>query len=592
MASSTRARRGSLREYWRKRDFGKTGEPRGKAAPRRARVLQYVMQKHDATRLHFDLRLELDGVMKSWAVPKGPSRDPSVRRLAMHVEDHPIEYNKFEGVIPEGEYGAGEVIIWDRGSYTPEDGDIDAFRRGLAEGKVTFTLHGERLQGDWSLVRIQRGNDRRQWLLLKRNDEFAKPGDNLAEQDLPSVKSGKTLAEVAKKRRTKASGERPKDSPKSMVQSPERKRRAKTSPVSRLPSPVSKASPVSRLPSPVRKSFPVKKSASSVRGLTPMLASVGSIVPVGDDWAFEPKYDGIRVLAFADGDAVSMITRNDLDKARQFPEIIDAIRALGKRRKRPFVLDGEIVARKGEEFARFQALQSRIGETDARTIEAHATERPATLIAFDLLIDGDDVLIHQPWTERRKRLERLLGGFDKPGLRLGDTQIGDGERFLAKGRRAGWEGIMAKRITAPYVAGKRSRDWQKLKLEARQEFVVGGWTEPRKSRQHLGALLLGVWEGDRFVYVGHTGGGFTQKGLSEMYRRLKPLERKTSPFADTPRTNETAHWVRPEVIVEVKFNEWTDEGKLRQPIFVGVRDDKDPKSVGREKVSELATRSS
>jgi bifunctional non-homologous end joining protein LigD len=246
------------------------------------------------------------------------------------------------------------------------------------------------------------------------------------------------------------------------------------------------------------------------------------------------------------------------------------------------------VARKGEEFARFQALQRRIGETDPRKIEAHAKARPASLIAFDLLIDGDDALVHEPWTERRTRLERLLGGFDKPGLRLGDAQIGDGERFLARGRRAGWEGIMAKRITAPYVAGRRSRDWQKLKLEARQEFVVGGWTEPRKSRQHLGALLLGLYDGDRFVYVGHMGGGFTHQGLAEMYKRLKPLERKTSPFAGTPRTNEPAHWVRPEVIVEVKFNEWTDEGKLRQPIFVGVRDDKDPKQVVRERVSELA----
>jgi bifunctional non-homologous end joining protein LigD len=246
------------------------------------------------------------------------------------------------------------------------------------------------------------------------------------------------------------------------------------------------------------------------------------------------------------------------------------------------VLDGEIVARKGEDLARFQALQRRIGETDPRVIEQHMKARPATLIAFDLLIDGDDVLVHETWSERRRRLQHLLGGFEKPGLMLGDAQVGGGDRVMAKGKRSGWEGIMAKRITAPYVPGRRSRDWLKLKLEARQEFVVGGWTEPRKTRQHLGALLLGVYEGDRFVYVGHTGGGFTQQGLMEMYRRLVPLERKTSPFTTTPRTNEQAHWVRPEVVVEVKFNEWTDEGKLRQPIFVGVRDDKDPRTVVRE----------
>jgi bifunctional non-homologous end joining protein LigD len=316
-----------------------------------------------------------------------------------------------------------------------------------------------------------------------------------------------------------------------------------------------------------------------------MLASVGSSVPSGDEWAFEPKYDGIRVLAFADGEAVSLITRNELEKAAQFPEVVDGIRALGKRRKRAFVLDGEIVARKGEDFARFQALQRRIGETDPRIIAEHVRARPATLIAFDLLIDDGDVLIHEPWTERRPRLERLLGGFDRPALRLGDAQIGDGPRILAKAKQAGWEGIIAKRASSVYVPGKRSRDWQKLKLEARQEFVVGGWTEPRKTRQHLGALLLGVYDGDRFVYVGHTGGGFTQQGLAEMYERLKPLERKTPPFETTPATNEPAHWVRPEVVVEVKFNEWTDEGKLRQPIFVGVRDDKDPRSVVREPVS-------
>lgn len=323
-----------------------------------------------------------------------------------------------------------------------------------------------------------------------------------------------------------------------------------------------------------------------------MLASVGGSVPGGDDWAFEPKYDGIRVLAFANGDAVSLLTRNDLEKAKQFPEIVDAIRALGKRRKRPFVLDGEIVARKGDDFARFQALQRRIGETSPTTIAAHVQARPATLIAFDLLLDGDDALLNDPWTERRKRLERLLGGLDKPGLRLGDAHVGDGEKILAKARRSGWEGVMAKRITSTYVPGRRSRDWQKLKLEARQEFVVGGWTEPRRSRQHLGALLLGVWEnghagesrGERLVYVGHMGGGFTHRGLADMYRKLKPLERKTSPFEKPPPTNEPAHWVRPEVVVEVKFNEWTDDGKLRQPIFVGVRDDKDPKTVVREPV--------
>ncbi|HSA56781.1 MAG TPA: non-homologous end-joining DNA ligase [Gemmatimonadaceae bacterium] len=315
---------------------------------------------------------------------------------------------------------------------------------------------------------------------------------------------------------------------------------------------------------------------------THMLATLSTEIPRGEGWAFEPKYDGIRVLAYVADEHVRLMTRNGNEKSKQFPEVVEALRALARRRRRPFVLDGEIVASRGGALARFQALQCRIAEREAKTIARRAREAPAVLVAFDVVLDGDDGLTGQTWMVRRKRLERLLGRKLEPGLRLGDAQIGDGAQLLERARREGWEGVVAKHVNSRYALGKRSRDWLKVKVEARQEFVVGGWTEPRSSREHIGALLLGYYEGDRFVYAGHAGGGFTRKGLADMNARLAPLERATCPFETEPTTNEPAHWVTPRVVVEVKFSEWTSDGRLRQPTFLGVRDDKDPHLVIRE----------
>ena len=333
--------------------------------------------------------------------------------------------------------------------------------------------------------------------------------------------------------------------------------------------------------------------ALSPRHIEPMYATVGKDVPTGSGWAFEPKYDGVRVLAFATTTSAKLMTRNGKDKAAQFPEVVAALRAMVVRRRgRPLVLDGEVVAM-GEagEPARFQQLQSRMHLKDERELERQLEQTPAALIVFDVLVDGDETLTAQPWSTRRRRLERLLGGGGSRNgkrrgpIRLGDSVIGDGDAMLAQARRAGWEGIIAKRVGAPYVPGARSRDWLKLKVEFRQEFVIGGFTEPRNTRPHLGALLLGYFEGDRFIYVGHTGGGFTRQGLEEMRQRLDALERPTPPFDTPPRTNEPAHWVTPRVVVEVKFSEWTAEGRLRQPIYLGTRDDKNARDVGREATS-------
>ncbi|HEX8942449.1 MAG TPA: DNA ligase D [Gemmatimonadaceae bacterium] len=317
--------------------------------------------------------------------------------------------------------------------------------------------------------------------------------------------------------------------------------------------------------------------------ITPMLATVGTEIPRGEGWVFEPKYDGIRVLGFASNDDVALVSRNGLDKTRQFPEIADALRALRARAKRAFVIDGEVVAMRNGSPARFQELQGRMHVNDRGAIESHRSESPAALIVFDMLVDGTKALVAEPWRVRRKHLAALLR---PPGrssaLRLSDV-ADDGDAMLREAHRHAWEGVIAKRADAPYDVGKRSRAWLKLKIEQRQEFVVGGWTEPRKSRAHLGALLLGYYDADgNLVYAGHTGTGFSQRSLLETYRKLRRLERKSSPFSVTPRTNERAHWTQPALVAEIKFNEWTADGKLRQPVFLGLRDDKDPREVVHE----------
>jgi bifunctional non-homologous end joining protein LigD len=330
----------------------------------------------------------------------------------------------------------------------------------------------------------------------------------------------------------------------------------------------------------------VKTSAAKLpfKSLEPMYASVGSEVP-GQGWTFEPKYDGIRVLAYATSGDVKLMTRNGKDKAQQFPEIVAALKKLASQPRRSLVLDGEIVALIDGEPARFQELQSRMHVKESLLIERRSSSTPAAFILFDVLMDGDAVLIKEPWSERRARLVKRVGKRVSTQLRITDSVQGDGGKMLEKARRQGWEGIIAKRVDSRYEPGNRSRNWLKLKIEFRQEFVVGGYTDPRNSREHIGALLLGYFDRDRFIYVGHTGSGFTRQGLKNMYRRLKPLERKISPFEETPKSNEKAHWVKPEVVVEVKFNEWTADRRLRQPIFLGARDDKNPMEVGLEATS-------
>jgi bifunctional non-homologous end joining protein LigD len=542
----TAAARGKLAEYRKKRDFSKTAEPSGEVTTPESGRLRFVIQKHAATRLHFDLRLELDGVMKSWAVPKGPSTDPSIKRLSMEVEDHPIDYNTFEGTIPKGEYGGGTVMLWDQGTYTAENTSAEeseeAIRRGYAKGDLKVTFFGERMRGSWVLVRMKPRYDEKsakpQWLFIKHRDEFAST-DDIVKSNVTSVTTDRTMDEIA--------GE------KDRVWHSNR-------------------------------STGVSDSASVAKisaGLEPMYASVGTSIP-GDGWTFEPKYDGIRVLAFVTPEQTALITRNGKEKSAQFPEVVEALQKIADKKKKSFVLDGEIIALIDGGPGRFQELQSRMHVQEAHMIERHRTANPAALVLFDILMANKDVMVREPWFKRRARLLKEFEKSTSDVIRITDSIEGDGAKMLAKAQKLGWEGIIAKRIDSIYEPGVRSRSWLKLKIEFRQEFVVGGFTEPRNSRQHIGALLLGYFDRGRLIYVGHTGGGFTGDGLSEMFKRLEPLEQDKSPFEETPKTNEKAHWVKPKVVVEVKFNQWTGDGKLRQPIYLGTRDDKQASEVGRE----------
>src|SRR5437773_3184531 len=462
--------RAQLAEYRKKRDFTRTHEPSGEkpVAPPLAGRLRFVIQKHAASHLHFDLRLELDGVMKSWAVPKGPSLDPSVKRLAMQVEDHPIDYNTFEGTIPKGEYGGGTVMLWDRGTYssdiaTSPKEEVDAIREGLKRGDLKITFHGERLHGSFALVRMKWSRDKSsaakpQWLLIKHRDEFASDED-VVDENMTSVDTGRAMEEIA--------------AGKPQVWHSNREPRAKGSVRT-----ASAADPVKSSPKPAA----AAKSSTSAKtrnvSLEPMYASIGSEIPE-EGWTFEPKYDGIRVLAYATPTDVKLITRNGKDKAKQFPEIVASLKKLSSQAKRTFVLDGEIVALIDGEPARFQELQGRMHVKDSHIIERSSSSAPAALVLFDILMDGEEVLLREPWSERRARLVKRVGKRVTTQLRITESVEGNGKQMLEEARRHGWEGVIAKRVESTYEPGHRSRNWLKLKIEFRQEFVVGGYTEPR-----------------------------------------------------------------------------------------------------------------
>ena len=551
-----------LDEYHRKRDFTHTPEPEG-GSSRAAPQLRFVIQKHAARALHYDFRLELDGVLLSWAIPKGPSLDPHDKRLAVHVEDHPIEYGTFEGTIPKGEYGGGTVIVWDRGTWQPV-GDPHA---GIAKGDFKFDVFGEKLQGRWVLVRLKPrpGEKRDNWLLIKERDEFVRPAEEYSvTEELPdSVGTGRSIEQVAEGVAEEGAGGGRPPRPGGTT-NPDSGAPADPS-ANPLPSHATGAgnsskpgAAASSAPTPFPSSIPLE------------LATLVNVPPEGAEWVAEAKYDGYRlVLALEDG-RVRALTRSGADWSDRFPSLLTAAAALPASSA---IIDGEAVVFDAAGVTRFEALQTALGTHPERIAFA----------AFDLqYLNGFD-LRDQPLVARKELLAALLAGQDaQPVLRYVDHVADGGRELFAAACSAGLEGVVCKRADSRYKAG-RGRDWQKVKCRHTQELVVGGFTEGKGSRGDVGSLLVGTYDGSRLVYAGRVGSGLDEPMLDALAKRLTAAKRATSPFDPAPAiSGHEGHWAEPVLVIEAAFREWTREGVLRQPVFLGVREDKPAAEVVRE----------
>ena len=538
----------SLDDYNRMRDFSATSEPAaGKRSGKKTakdHALQFCIQKHDASRLHYDFRLELDGALKSWAVPKGPSLDPKVKRLAVHVEDHPIDYATFEGSIPEGHYGAGEVIVWDRGVWIPQDDPAEAY----AKGKLKFELKGEKLGGLWNLVRTHMPGKQEQWFLIKHQDGAARPESDYdvvaAEPD--SVLSDRTI--VAKKPKTAA-----------------------------------KPKPVKKPASPARneKSAPLTgaRKAKLPEMLKPQLATLVEKAP-GGEWSYEIKFDGYRIMARIDHDEVKLFTRNGHDWTHKLPRQAQALAALGLESA---WLDGEMVVANEQGVPDFQALQNAFDSGRSGNILYYLFDMP--------YLNGVD-LREVPVEERRVALSTVLNPNKDPLLRFSDSFSEEPQALLNSACQMQMEGLIGKRLGTPYVS-RRSSDWIKLKCKHRQEFVVVGFTDPKGSRNAFGALLLGLHDRDsgELRYAGKVGTGFNETTLKRIYEQLKPLQTKKIPVVNPPSGFDAkgVHWLKPTLLAEVAFAEMTKEGSVRHAVFHGLRDDKPAEDITEERPKAVKT---
>jgi bifunctional non-homologous end joining protein LigD len=517
------SRKLDIETYNRKRDFTKTKEPRGRKL--RGKGDSFVVQKHEASRLHWDFRLELDGVLKSWAVPKGPSIDPGENRLAMRTEDHPLDYGTFEGTIPKGEYGGGTVMLWDKGRWIPDPRKDPS--KTIEEGHLHFTLEGERMKGEWVMFRLKPkpGEKAEPWMLKKVNDQYAEPenGDGLVDDCVTSVTTGRTMAEIAA------------------------------------------GSDVWRSNRGGRKGGRGKKKASKAPPAfqEPQLATLVDDVPPGDSWIHEIKYDGYRLeLAVGDGVATAW-TRNGKDWSDKFKALVKAAAKLPA----GSLIDGEAVAIDENGKPSFQLLQSTLKD-----------QRGANLVfyAFDLLVDRGEDIKKLPNIVRKDRLASLLAGVNPPII-YGDHIVGRGEEMFREVCKIGGEGIVSKKASATYV-GARSRNWLKIKCIQRQEFVIVGWSESDK-RIGFRSLLLAAKEKGKLTYVGKVGTGFNAKSIDELMERMEPLALEKAPV-EVPRADRKgAHWVKPQLVAEIAFSEFTDDGVLRHPSFMGLREDKPASQV-------------
>lgn len=520
-----------LQEYQRKRDFNATPEPSGtRRRGQAAHALQYCIQKHDASHLHYDFRLELDGTLKSWAIPKGPSLDPKVRRLAVHVEDHPLDYADFEGHIPEGHYGAGDVIVWDRGVWEPE-GDPHA---GYAKGKLRFRLQGEKLSGTWNLFRTHLAGKKEQWMLVKSHDSEAR---SEAEYSIVQAQPDSVLSE------------------RTLVP-----RRAKAS-----------AKPAKRPAARPRAS--AGKKAELPEHLQPQLATLVDSPPAGD-WRYEVKFDGYRILARIDGEDVRLFTRNGHDWSEKMPHQVQALRAL---KLGSAWLDGEVVVAGENGMADFQALQNAFDT---------AHDEHIVYYLFDLPFLGGQDLRQVPLQDRRETLRQLLEGRESEQVRFSADFDQPVDSLLDSACQLELEGLIGKRADSPYV-GRRSSDWVKLKCKQRQEFVIVGYTDPKGSRNGFGALLLALHDNDsgQLRYAGKVGTGFSATTLDSIHARLKPLEVPEPALAKPPTGAEArgVHWLKPQLLAEVAYAQMTRDGVVRHSVFHGLRDDKPATAIDLER---------
>jgi bifunctional non-homologous end joining protein LigD len=531
-----------LTEYSAKRTFAATPEPAPAVPATGSGPLLFVVQQHAARQLHYDFRLECEGVLKSWAVPKGPALDPSEKRLAVQVEDHPYDYASFEGVIPPGQYGAGEVIVWDCGVYSPDEGGATWFHdrgqaerqvmEGLEKGKLSLLLRGEKLKGSFALVRTK---DKKQWLLIKHKDRFAAATasvDIIAQNR--SVLSGLAVADL------------------------------KVVPAHRIPA--------SRL-------VPSGKFEAMPATIAPMLAETGDAPFNRPDWIWEPKLDGYRVLAFIDEHGVKLRSRRGLELSTKFPGLAAE---LGRQDARGMILDGELVAFDVNIKPSFAQLQDRAQLKTEREIAAADQNVPVVFFCFDLLYFAGIDLRKSSYGDRRRYLAQCL--LPTPRVQLVHASE-DGMALQAAALANGFEGVIGKRKESRYESGRRSTSWLKVKPTHSADFVVGGYTRGKGSRAPLGALLVGYWDSGKLRgklrYASHVGSGFDERTLAQVKARLEPLQRKSCPFVEQPELNAPTTWVEPETVAEVSFQSWTEDGALRAPVFLRLRDDVDPKAVRR-----------
>ena len=538
--------RDRLSRYWKKRDFNKTAEPSGKKGAKKGRELRYLIQKHDASRLHYDFRLEHDGVLLSWACPKGPSHNPDDKRLAVHVEDHPIDYGDFEGTIPKGQYGGGTVMLWDRGTWEPHQDDVEA---ALKKGKLSFTLHGERLEGNWALVRLRGrpGDKRDNWLLIKENDEFVrKKGKLITETELTSISTGRSMEEIAQGSDVWQSNRAEKKTKAGKTKAGNKKK--------------SKAQTGAK---------PAKKGAGKIPAFTPpQLATLVDAAPAGKEWLHEIKYDGYRALASIGGDNVVIRTRNGLDWTDKFAALVEPLRELPCQSA---LLDGEIAVADTQGHTDFGALQDAL----SRGTGGYA------YYVFDLLqLDGED-LRNKPLRERKKLLAQLMNG-GPPSLIYSDHVEGAGADVFQNACDLKLEGIISKRAGDPYRGG-RTKSWLKVKCGMEQEFVIVGWQPSDKAGRPFRSILLAVREEGELRYAGRVGSGFNELRLDELSDKFDRAARKSAPVEVPRAIARRAKWIEPTYVAEIAFRGWTKDGLVRQGSFKGLRGDKSAGSVVRER---------